>query len=163
MPEQHFNDASRPMLLNILDMIMHFQLCAQKMLNCSDVQKLIPDNPLGHAINLVLAACEQEEWQMAEQNLADSELVNDPDIGRVLAESGYRHLDPEQKKDLVILEKAMQDCQNRLRLLELNEKISALQSQLQGADAETGRLLLQEYQKLSESKNQLKKSLAACS
>ncbi len=100
---------------------------------------------------------------MAEQNLADSELVNDPDIGRVLAESGYRHLDPEQKKDLVILEKAMQDCQNRLRLLELNEKISALQSQLQGADAETGRLLLQEYQKLSESKNQLKKSLAACS
>ena len=163
MPEQHFNDNVKPVLLNILDMITHFQLCAQIMLDNSDVQELIPDNTLGHAINLVLAACEQEEWQMAVQNLADSEIMNDPDVGRVLAESAYEHLDPEQKKDLLVLEKAMEDCQNRLRLLEINQKIEELQSKLQEAtDIDSSRTILQEYQKLSETKNELKKILATC-
>ena len=166
MPAVAFNDSTTPILTTILDLVLHFDFLAKTMLQ-SDTQTLIPDTPLGHAINLVLAATEQDEWEHAEQNLTNSELISNSDIGQVLAQSKFTHLDgktdsskQQQKKQTQLLEKALSDCQNRLRLAEVNLQMDQILQNISNTPHEQTRELLQKYQELNLRKNQLKK---ACS
>jgi DNA primase len=166
MPAAAFNDTTTPILTTILDLILHFEFLARTMLQ-SDILHLIPDTPLGHAINLVLAATEQDEWEHAEQNLTNSELISNSEIGQVLAESKFTHLEctddtskEQQKKHAQLLEKALSDCQNRLLLFEVNQQMDQLLESISNTPNEQARELLQQYQELTLRKNQLKK---ACS
>ncbi len=161
-----FNDCITPILSNILDLILHFEFLAKKMLH-SEIQPLIPDTPLGHAINLVLAATEQDEWEHAEQNLAGSELISNSDVGQVLAQAKFAHLDlksdsskEQQKKQTQLLEKALSDCENRLLLADVNLQLEQMLQNMANTTHEQSRELLRKYRELTLRKNQLKK---ACS
>lgn len=163
MPLPIVTDVQVPILLNILDLILHFEFLAERMRQ-SKALHLLPDTPLGQAINVVLAACDQGEWSLAGHNLADSELVNNPEVGQVLAQSNYRNLEldsgsPEQKKEKqTLLQRALSDCENRLLLTEVNEQLRQLQQELSGADISQSRILLEKFQALNRRKNELKRS-----
>ncbi|NLF92344.1 MAG: DNA primase [Oligosphaeraceae bacterium] len=163
LPLPVVTDVQVPILANILDLILHFEFLAERMLQ-SKALHLLPDTPLGQAVNIVLAACDQGEWSLAGQSLAESDLVNNPEVGQVLAQSNYRNLmpdsgSPEQKNDkLTALQRALSDCENRLLLVEVTEQLRQLQQELTGADVEQSRTLLQKFQALNRRKNDLKRS-----
>ena len=133
----------------------------------SKIQHLIPDTPLGHAINLVLAATDQEEWALAEQNLSNSELISNSDIGQVLAQPRFQHLKQnegkaaeQQNKQRQLLEKALSDCENQLLLIEINRQMESLRQDMASAEHPQGRELLQKYQELNRKKNALKSAFS---
>jgi hypothetical protein len=102
---------------------------------------MIPDTPLGRALNLVLACTEQGEWDEAAAELgSDSELAADEEVGRILASPAAKHLNPEhadehRKTDVEKrLVQAVDDCVARLKLLELDRQIEEAHRKL----AETG-------------------------
>ncbi len=166
MPNVAFNDNASPILSSILDLVLHFEFLARKMLQ-SEIQTLIPDTPIGHAINLVLAATEQEEWELAEQNLASSELINNSDIGQVLAQSKFKQLEQtenksadQQQKQTQLLEKALNDCESQLLLIELNQQMENLLREIADKSHPETRELLQKYQELNQKKNKLKRGFS---
>ena len=61
LPAIAFNDTTTPILITILDLILHFDSSQ----NNAAIRHplLIPGHSLGHAISLVLAATEQDEWE----------------------------------------------------------------------------------------------------
>ena len=166
MPASLFNDSTTAILVTILDLVLHYEFMARKMLN-SEAQHLIPDTPLGHAINLVLAAAEQGEWELAEQTLTTSELISSSEVGQVLAQSHFEQRTPEQKcsaeqqeKQTKLLLRALSDCENRLQMAEINQQMEQLLQDLNNNHDEQSRETLQKYQTLSQQKNKLKKACA---
>ncbi len=162
MPLQMVADAQVPTLLTILDLILHFEFLAEKMLT-SEALHLLPDTPLGQAINVVLAACDQGEWELGGQNLVESELINSSEVGQVLAQSGFNNLridagsQEEKQKTRNLLQRALRDCENRLLLAEVNEELRQVQQELANVGIEEGRALLHKFQLLNSRKNELKR------
>lgn len=171
MPVNIFADQQSSTLIVILDLIMHFDFLAQE-LACSEIQRLIPDSPLGHAINLVCASAEQNEWEMVPQTLAASELIANPEVAQVMAQSKFtdfmkiyeeapkeengekRRIFEEHKKVMKeLLKKALKDCENKLLLQEIDKKTQENIIKLQTVTDDKERItILQECQKLNQKK-----------
>ncbi len=85
-----------PALTSLLDLALHFEPVARQLVD-ELPPDLVPDTPLGRALNRVLAATAAGEWSgAADAVAADQDLVVCPEVGRVLVQSEYADLaDPD--------------------------------------------------------------------
>lgn len=148
----------------LLQLILCFQPFAAEIAQDETIAQLLPDTPLGHAISNVLALNDEGEWDIAESDLANSQLSEYPAVGRVLASNDFRSLLPvdsdtqEQKDDkMEKLDRAFDDCLGRLFTIELNRKITELRQQLSTAPQEQQAEIQQQLFELIKRKNEYKR------
>ncbi|NMA47442.1 MAG: DNA primase [Lentisphaerae bacterium] len=152
--------ASEQTLQTLLDLILHHEAPARLLAAEQDVHEIIPDTPLGQAVMRVLAAVDINEWHDVEPELTQSDLVRDPLVGAVLAQTTFPgHTTLASPGDDATAEKhqrAYDDCLQRLRLERLNTRIEARKAQLATADGDEARQLQGELMELLCQKNQLR-------
>lgn len=130
-------------LQHLLALLLRFEDLALALAANDDIIPILPDNPLGHAINLVLANVEQGEWLEAEDALALSELAEHPAVGKILAENICDALVPTEndtkEQQLTKAEKkeaAFNDCINELMSADIDQKIALLKQEINSATKE---------------------------
>lgn len=152
--------ASEQTLQALLDLILHHEAPARMLAAEQDVHEVIPDTPLGQALMRVLAAVDQNEWDDVEHELVQYDLVRDPLVGAVLAQSHFSgHTTIAAPGDAAVAEKHRQayaDCLQRLRLERLNAQIEARKAQLATASGDDARRLQGELMELLSQKSQLR-------
>jgi len=152
--------ASEQTLQTLLDLILHHEAPARLLAAEDDVHEIIPDTPLGQALLRVLAAVDQNEWDDSEQELVQHDLVRDPLVGAVLAQSHFPgHTTVAAPGEAARVEKHRQaygDCLQRLRLERLNAQIEARKAQLATAGGNDARRLQSELMELLTRKSQLR-------
>jgi DNA primase len=153
-------EASEQTLQTLLDLVLRHEAPAQLLAVEEDVHELVPDTPLGQALLMVLAAVDQHEWHDIEEQLVQQELVSDPLVGAVLAQSHFPgHSSIAKPADDKLAERhsqAYRDCLQRLRLERLNARIETKKEQLGKASGEEARQLQNELAELVAQKNQLR-------
>ena len=164
MPAFHMQQTGEATFQVLLELILHFDFLAKELTDNDDVAALLPDTPLGQAINMVVAETAEGEWEMAEQSIINSDLAANPSVGKVLNNPQYGKLLPEEGDDEATLgnkrEKvtaAYNDCVNELLRNDLDTKIAAVK---QSMSTETGDALIQlqrEFCELIARKNKLRK------
>jgi DNA primase len=121
----------------LLELILQSKALAENLAQNEEVGPLIPDTPLGNAINLVLAHADQDEWDLAQQAILNSDLIADPTIAKIFSTPAFVNFSPEstdddaqrnfkEAKQLV----AFQDCVNKLILEEINRQLAELKTKL---------------------------------
>jgi hypothetical protein len=157
LPTFETAEARDPALGSLLDLAVHFEAVAHELLDELPAE-LIPDTPLGRALNLVLATTAAGEWNRAAAALAArQDLVGCPEVARALLECAYARLDPdgapaEQRADLEQrLHRAAADCVARRRLDDLDSRLQQTAQQL-AAETDQARQaeLLQQHRALQE-------------
>ncbi len=145
-------------LAMLLDLALNSESAARRILLNLPAEK-IPSDPVGRALNLVLAYTQQDEWALAgEEVVGNSEWVAHPDVGRALndPEFGDRARDeaaPEAEKRRLL---AVDDCVRQLLLAELEERIQTnQQAQSMERDAGKARELMEEFVTLQQRKRGL--------
>ena len=164
MPAFHIQQASDATLQVLLELILHFDFLAKELEQNDDVTALIPDTPLGHAINMVLAQTAEGEWELAEQSIINSELVANPSIGKILNDPEFsRHL-PEDSDSKEVLENkrervtaAFNDCVNEMIRNDLDMKIAEISQAMRTASGEELVRMQRDCCELIARKNRLKK------
>jgi DNA primase len=136
--------ARKPALLTLLDLAVHFEAVAQELLD-ELPPELIPDTPVGKALNLVLAGTAAGEWSRSANALSGrQDLVVCPEVARVLVESGHRGLDPERAsaeqraEASKRLHQAAADCVDVLRLDVIEARLKDIEAQLKVASPAPG-------------------------
>jgi DNA primase len=131
--------AREPALITLLDLALHFEPVAQELLEELPTE-LIPDTPVGKALNLVLAETAAGEWSRSANVLSGrQDLVVCPEVARVLVESGHCGLDPERvpsgQRDaaLRLLHQAAADCVGGLRLDVIETRLKEIAARLKPA------------------------------
>lgn len=118
----------------LLDMALHHEEQARALADAEDIHELVPDTPLGQALLRVLAAVAQNEWSDAENELISHDLVRDPQVGAVLAQSHYPGhttiAQPGAESGVEKRQRAYADCLQRLRMDRLNAEIETKKSLL---------------------------------
>lgn len=109
----------------LLDIVLHHQSYAEKL-----EQELplhyISDSKIGRALNEVLAHTTQGEWDMAEEHMRESmTTIGDPQLSKAIISPDFG---PDA--DHRAIEKAYQDCRNRIMKHYVEEEIHELQDQL---------------------------------
>ena len=164
MPAFHMQQTGEATFQVLLELILRHDFLAKDLAGNDDVAALIPDTPLGQAINMVVAETAEGEWEMAEQSIINSDLAANPSVGKVLNNPQYVKLLPEEGDDAAAIElkrekvkAAYSDCVNELLRNDLDVKIAALK---QSMATETGEALVQlqrEFCDLVAKKNKLRK------
>ncbi|MBN2449429.1 MAG: DNA primase, partial [Lentisphaeria bacterium] len=145
----------------LLDLALHFESVAREL--CDELPpELVPDLPLGRALNLVLAATAQGEWSHgADKITADQELIARAEIARALMEPRFAGLDPtpfegdrriETEKRL---HEAAADCIAVLRQDDIDGRLKTLRRAMAEASGEESDRLLAEFQDLQRRKREL--------
>lgn len=147
---------------NLLEVILTSSELAERLANDETLTPQLPDNPLGHAISLVLAFAEQGEWNEAAADIAASKLAEYPPVGKALTQNQYAHLEPtasdDQERTLTKrqkLEQALSDCLNRLRRIDIDRQLRQLRQQMAELPQEQQQPLLQQMTKLIAQKKAL--------
>jgi len=150
--------------LTLLDLALHHGFIAHHERIQSLSQEDLGETPAGQALNHVIALTAQGEWSLAGRELAKHHaLAADAEIGRVLGDPSFKHLDPEhaadhEREDMEErLLKAMDDCLRQLQLVDLERLIRENQRALaEEEDPAKARELLRESQELVKHRHQLK-------
>jgi DNA primase len=164
--------ARKPALLTLLDLAVHFEAVAQELLE-ELPPELIPDSPVGKALNLVLAETAAGEWSQSANTLSGrQDLVVCPEIARILVESGHRGLDPERAEAeqrgeaLKRLHQAAAHCVDELRLDVIETRLKDIEAGLKPAaqaaapDNASQDQLFREYNALGTQKREIKRRQA---
>lgn len=129
-----------PALISLLDLAVHVEAIARELLD-ELPPDLVPDTPVGQALNLVLAATAAGEWSRAATVLTGrQDLVVCPEVNRVLLDSAYRGLHPDaapaaQRAELLQrLHQAATDCVVHLRISQVEEKLKLAMADLVAAE-----------------------------
>jgi DNA primase len=164
MPAFRMPQAGEATFQILLELILRFDFLAAELSRNDDVAALIPDTPLGQAINMVVAQTSEGEWELAEQSIINSDLAADPSVGKVLNNPQYGTLLPEAGDEAAVLENkrekvnaAFNDCLNELLRNDLDLKIAAVK---QAMNTESGDALVQlqrDFCELIAQKNKLRK------
>jgi DNA primase len=129
--------------------------------------ELLPETPVGQAIDLVLAEAEDGNWEAGVGALRRrDDLLANPEIGRILLSEQHRGLNPDglegkdRERVMLKLEKAVTECVTHLRIRRLEREIAANQQQQAVAtDAETARRLQQENFEMVMEKQRLRQTI----
>lgn len=121
----------------LLDLTLRYRNLADRLCADDELLALLPDTPLGHALTLVTAAVQQEEWENCSETLTASELSSEPAIALVLMQSQFDCLNPENAKSedkKAQLEQALQqaylDCKRKLLRREYDRQTNELNERL---------------------------------
>lgn len=117
----------------------------------------LSQTPVGKALNVVLAHTHQGEWTDAAHHVSrDQHLAENPDVGRVLADTAFPEPPPgenperEKTKHRDMLHRAMNDAVRALERADLRRQMTEIQQQLpEQSDPEQRQILLQKYQELA--------------
>jgi len=104
MPAFHMQQTGEATFQVLLELILRHDFLAKDLAGNDDVAALIPDTPLGQAINMVVAETAEGEWEMAEQSIINSDLAANPSVGKVLNNPQYVKLLPEEGDDAAAIE-----------------------------------------------------------
>lgn len=164
MPAFHLQQAGEATFQILLELIMHFDFLAKELAENDDAAPLIPDTPLGQAINMVLAQTAEGEWELAEQTVINSDLAADPSVGKVLNNPQYGKFLPEEGDHADVQESkrekvnaAFQDCLNELLRNDLEAKITDMKKNMQNSSGEELVQLQRDFCELIARKNKLRK------
>ncbi len=135
--------ANENTLQTLLALILKFEPLAMQLLETDELDEFFHGNPVGEAINTVLAYAQQGEWADAEMLLAESRLSEVPAVGKVLMQNDFAslvHLDGEtddvkQGKDAKI-NQAFIDCIGKLQATRLAQEIQKTKEELRTASPE---------------------------
>mgnify|MGYP006275194485 CR=1 FL=1 len=113
--------------------------------------------PTGQALNIVLAHTQQGEWAHASHYLAnDNELIENPDVGRVLASSAFRpppgdDATAKQREEYrEMLERAKNEALHALERARTQQRMHTLQTAIRNeTETEVRTRLTQEYVELA--------------
>lgn len=154
--------ARDPALESLLNLAVHFEAVAHELLEELPAE-LIPDTPVGKALNVVLAATASGEWERAAIALtARQDLVVCPEVARALVESPYSGLDPEaapehRRAELrQRLHQAAADCVARRRRDTLEARLRQTAEQLAAETDENRQAeLLRQHRELQTQKRDI--------
>ncbi|NLF16557.1 MAG: DNA primase [Lentisphaerae bacterium] len=140
LPAFEMPRAGDPALVALLDLAVHFECVAQELLE-ELPPELIPEVPVGQALNVVLAQTAAGEWSHAADALTGrQDLVVCPEVNRVVLDSAYKALDPEKVADaqrdeaIQKLHQAASDCVVFLRLAALEQRLRQITQDLAAAE-----------------------------
>lgn len=160
MPGLIGSDGTTVILSFLLDLVLNYDFLAQRLVQ-SDIHPLLPETPLGQAITLVQALSAQGEWDLVVGEISQGALVQDSEVARCLVESRFASLNPEQlpagderERGRNRLLRAYEDCENRLRLIELTRTLQEIRNQILQDPGKVG--LLAEYKVLLERQGHLR-------
>lgn len=106
-----------PVLTMLLDLLLHFEHLARDFSTQQDVIAFLPDTPLGQALSNVVVFTEQDEWNIAIDEITKmKDIYSDPSVGKAILASDYASFDPKPEGALNRPNRAFQDCLTRLRL-----------------------------------------------
>lgn len=141
LPVFELPTARDPALTSLLDLAVHVEAVAQELLE-ELPPELIPDLPVGQALNVVLAETAAGEWAHAAAALTGrQDLVVCPEVNRVLLDSAYRAMSPDeapaaQRPELLQrLHQAAADCIAHLRIGEVERQLKQTMQDLTAAEA----------------------------
>lgn len=165
--------ATEPALITLLDLAVHFEAVAQE-LQDELPPELIPETPVGKALNLVLAETAAGEWSRAATVLSGrQDLIVCPEVARVLVESAHRGLDPERAPEGQRAEAsrrlhlAAADCVCGLRLEAITARLKEIEARLHAAagagpdEADQDRLLREHLALGAQKREILQRRVAA--
>lgn len=117
----------------------------------------LSQTPVGKALNMVLAHTHQGEWTDAALHVSrDQHLAEDPDVGRVLADTAFpkppdgEHEQQNNEKHREMLNRAMTDAIRAIERADLRRQMTDIQQQLpEQSDPEQRQSLLLQYQDLA--------------
>jgi DNA primase len=153
----------------LLDLALSFGVVAHEL-----VQRLpadwVSDSPMGQALNHVLAMTREGEWAGAGDVLAsDSAIVSDPDVARILVDSEFRSLLPDDADEYVRqrveaqVMRAMGDCLAKLEEIRIGRRLEEIATRFRAGDVSGDALaaLLEENHGLAQRRQQLMAAGAA--
>ena len=155
--------ANEPVLQTLLALILRFEPLAQQLIGLEELEEFFNGNPVGDAINTVLAHVQQGEWADAETILASSKLAEAPAVGKILAQNDFTALVPTEadSQDAVStkyekINRAFIDCISRLRAEGLAKEIADVKARLRTAPPEEQHELQTQLSQLIIQKKQLR-------
>ncbi len=142
----------------MLDLCVSYPQVAELWKDLDLGEVMSPQNPVVRALNSLLAGTAEGDWEGAREALFHGELASDTNVSRILGFSAFvqENLTDEILQDK--LAKAVEDCQRRLELLELERQLQAINQELQQNPAPDASLpLLRKSQELARKKALLRK------
>ena len=142
----------------LLDIILHIEEYARELTYTTDVLNMVPNTPVGMAINQIVVMCGQDEWANAIEALSSSELFRDETVGKCIMASQTGDVIAKVPNDAN--HKAFTDCLNRIRLNEASRQILQKQAELATiSDSAEKNKLMAEISKLVHEKSELKNAM----
>ena len=142
----------------LLDLILHIETYARELSYMEDMTSLIPNTPVGMAINQVLVMTSQEEWSHAVEALSSGPLFQDETVGRCLLASQCNEslsIEPDE-----VNRRAFNDCLARIRIQAVSTQIQECQTQLAtSTDKVTREELMKKTADLVRRKTELRRDL----
>lgn len=138
----------------LLDLIMHVEAFAHEFAFMEELLTVVPNSPVGQAINHVLILMEQEEWNTAIEAISEMEISKDILVGKAIYASECTELGGS---DSEIGRRAFNDCILKIRRQYISVLIQKKQIEMDAAnDAERKRILFEEINALVREKAQLR-------
>lgn len=140
----------------LLDLALSSEPAAILITEQLDSQK-ISSNPVGIALNLVLAEVQFGDWKMAkEQLIRDEKLIRDPLVGKVLMQPQFNADEHQEEYFNKIVVKAISDCAKAINLQYIDRRLKEIKQQLTSeADEGVQNQLMVEYTQLAQSRREL--------
>lgn len=151
--------------IHLLDLALHHGPTAHKLAENEFLSPpYLTSDAIDKALALVLRKTTDDEWGKSGSAIAGKEeLISDPRIARILAESHYSHLtaadtdENDRGKKERQLQKVLDNCLLTIEKHEIEREIDNLSKNLGNAsDNAENRRLLEQYQALVRRKNQLR-------
>ncbi len=124
-PKTLFHDlhGTQALAETMLDLCLHFPEAAENWQDLRMDELLSPENPVVQALNFILASTAEQDWEGAVQQVMQGDMASDPAVSKLLTVSLYddQQRNPDGSLPAVVLQ-AMQDCQKRLEILQLEDR-----------------------------------------
>ena len=134
----------------VLDLILHYEKFIPQLEQELAEDNILPNSPLGQAINYVILFYNQDEWNTSADQIQKMQIFQDNNVGRVIAESEFSPNEPNAERRA---ELAFQDCLAKIQLCVIGNAIARKKAELaQQTDDETCRTIQQEITQLLRKK-----------
>ena len=131
-------------------MILHYEKFIPQLEQELAEDNILPNSPLGQAINYVILFYNQDEWNTSADQIQKMQIFQDNNVGRVIAESEFSPNEPNAERRA---ELAFQDCLAKIQLCVIGNAIARKKAELaQQTDDETCRTIQQEITQLLRKK-----------
>ncbi len=151
-PLFHEHQGLTALAQTMLDLCVNFQPVAEAWMNLELGKAMSGESPVVRALNSLLAGTAEGDWEGAREALFHGELGATPEVSSILTCSAFEGESPNAEGELSpLIQQVMQDCQQRLELLNLTLRQQEISRSLQSAtDPENRRSILRESQEVAK-------------